>query len=77
VSTPPPFDPEVRYGLTDEITLCPYCQSRTDWVETGGKDDEQLHTCLNPDCQHIFIGFFDPEDFDENGNFINSDDGED
>ena len=63
---------EPRYGLTDDITLCPKCQWRTDFEETGGPDDEQRHTCLNPACKHVFIGFFDPEDFDKDGNFIDT-----
>lgn len=63
---------EPRYGLTDDITLCPRCQSRTDFEETGGPDGEQRHTCLNPACQHVFVGFFDPEDFDAEGNFIDT-----
>jgi hypothetical protein len=66
----PITDAEERYGLTDDITLCPRCQSRTDFTETGGEHGEQIHICLRETCKYTFIGFFDPEDFDEDGNFI-------
>ena len=73
MSNPPPaFDPDVRFGLTDDITTCPHCGARTDWVDTGGPHDEQKHTCLR--CGFVFLGFFDPEDFDADGNFIESED---
>ena len=60
----------MRWGLTDEITTCPKCGARTDYEETGGPDGEQRHKCLNSHCGFEFIGFFDPEDFDDAGNFI-------
>jgi hypothetical protein len=69
-------DTEARYGLTDDITTCPRCGSRTDFVDTGGPDDEQEHACLSPTCRYVFIGFFDPEDFDADGNFIDTEEDE-
>jgi hypothetical protein len=65
-------DRDGRYGLTDDITTCPKCGARTDFVDTGGPDDEQEHACLSPACRYVFIGFFDPEDFDADGNFIDT-----
>lgn len=66
----PPFDPELRFGLTDDITTCPHCGRRTDYHDTGRPDGEQIHVCLNPHCGFVFLGFFDPEDFDADGNFV-------
>jgi len=74
---PPPFDPEMRYGVTNDITLCPHCQWRTEFHPTGRPDDEEIHICLNEECGFVFLAFADPEDFDADGNFIDSDDGED
>jgi len=71
---PPPFDPTTRYGMTDDITLCPYCQWRTEFAPTGRPDQEEIHICRNPACGYVFLAFADPEDFDEDGNFIDNDD---
>lgn len=64
------LDMDIRYGLTDDITTCPICGGRTDFEETGGPNGEQHHTCLK--CKYEFVGFFDPEDFDDEGNFIDT-----
>lgn len=36
----------------EEPTRCPLCQARTDFLE---QHDRQLHWCLNPNCQLIFM----------------------
>ena len=71
---PPAFDPNTRYGMTNDIVQCPYCQWRTQYWPTGRPDQEEIHICLNPECEYVFLAFADPEDFDSDGNFIETED---
>lgn len=40
------------FVIDDQPTRCPICQARTDFLTGHGK---QLHWCLNPECQLIFM----------------------
>lgn len=52
--------------LTDDTVNCPKCGSRTEWEDTDHL--QQRHTCLG--CGHVFLGEWDPEEIDEDGNWI-------
>lgn len=58
-----PHDEGTRFGLDDQPTVCPHCQSRT--TEDDNPDGSQNHTCLN--CGFRFVGDWDDwtEDDDE------------
>lgn len=51
-------------GYGEDILRCPHCQRRTDFIEVSMRDETgtQLHTCLNPDCQHVFVASADDEE---------------
>ena len=50
-----PHCPNTRFGLDDQPTLCPECQSRTE--ESSNADGSQNHTCLR--CGFRFVGDWD------------------
>jgi hypothetical protein len=66
--TMPLPDPEISYLMTDDIMLCPKCQWRTEWTDIS--DLKQVHTCLNPACRYTFHAEWDPEELDEDGNWV-------
>lgn len=54
-------------GYGEDILRCPHCQRRTDFIEVSMRDETgaQLHTCLNPDCQHVFVASADDDETEE------------
>lgn len=44
-----------KFGIGEEITTCPLCGSRTDFLTRGKRDNRQLHWCLNDKCELIFM----------------------
>jgi hypothetical protein len=48
------------FGSGEEITHCPSCGSRTDFLDRGQK---QLHWCLNKTCEAVF--YTEPDEENE------------
>ena len=59
--------------LNDQPVTCPYCSSRTHFVDFYDWDmDFQIHFCLAYPFKHIFLAC-DDDEFDENGEFDEED----
>lgn len=56
--------------MTDEPVECGICGSRTEWQITGGENGQQVHVCINPDCKYSFYAEWDPDELDDQGNWV-------
>ena len=47
--------------LSEQPMTCPSCSSRTDFEDVIGTN-QQVHVCLNTQCNRVFIAESDDED---------------
>lgn len=47
------------HSVTENVTECPRCGTRTQFMEQFGK---QLHWCMSPKCQFMFVAENDQDD---------------